>query len=181
MLEPDQKLLEQVLSDAASRVGLARADEIASRVEAVCRRAGDRIDDPSWDEAAAIIAGLDLDDIAGILRLTTARFHLYNNAEQLTIAQINRDRERAATPDKPRAESVDAAMRALSSNGWTPERLAEQVIRKIDVQPTLTAHPTESRRRSIMDKQLQIARALVRLRREDLLPSERAELEERVS
>ncbi|MFI4853896.1 MAG: phosphoenolpyruvate carboxylase, partial [Phycisphaerales bacterium JB065] len=181
MLEPDQKLLEQVLSDAASRVGLARADETASRVEAVCRRAADRIDDPSWDEAAAIIAGLDLDEIAGILRLTTARFHLYNNAEQLTIAQINRDRERAATPDKPRAESVDAAMRALSSNGWTPERLAEQVIRKIDVQPTLTAHPTESRRRSIMDKQLQIARALVRLRREDLLPSERAELEERVS
>src|SRR5690606_5958493 len=75
----------------------------------------------------------------------------------------------------------DAAMRALSASGWTPERLAEQVIRKIDVQPTLTAHPTESRRRSIMDKQLQIARALVRLRREDLLPSERAELEERVS
>ncbi len=181
MLEPDQKLLEQVLSEAAARVGLARADEIASRVEGVCRRAGDRIDDPAWEEAASVVAGLDLDEIAGVLRLTTARFHLYNNAEQLTIAQINRDRERVATADKPRPESIDAAMRSLASSGWTPERLTQEVIRRIDVQPTLTAHPTESRRRSIMDKQLQIARSLVRLRREDLLPSERSELEARVS
>jgi phosphoenolpyruvate carboxylase len=180
MLEPDQKLLEQALSDAAAKVGLGKADEIASRIAAVCRTADGRADDPAWDAAAGIIEGLDLDDIAGVLRLTTARFHLYNKAEQLTIAQINRDREHAATPQKPRAESVDAAFRTLAAQGWTPEELSSQVIRKIDVQPTLTAHPTESRRRSIMNKQLQIARALVRLRRDELLPAERSALEERV-
>ena len=53
--------------------------------------------------------------------------------------------------------------------------------RDILIAPVLTAHPTESRRRSIMNKQLDIARALVRLRRDDLLASERAALEERVS
>lgn len=181
MLEADQKLLEAALRDGARRVGLGEADEVASRIEAICRSADGRLGDPAWDEAASIIGSLDLDQIAGVLRLTTARFHLYNKAEQLTIAQINRDRERRSTPESPRPESVEAAMRSLASDGWEPERLAREVLRKIDVQPTLTAHPTESRRRSIMNKQLDIARALVRLRREDLLGSERAVLEERVS
>jgi len=180
MLEPDQKVLEAVLRDAAALVGLGGADEVSSRVEAICRGAGGRAGDPAWDEAAAIIAGLDLDEIAGVLRLTTARFHLYNKAEQLTIAQINRDREASATPEKPRSESVEAAMRQLAANGWQPERLAREVLRKIDVQPTLTAHPTESRRRSIMDKQMEIAHGLVSLRRDDLLPDERAAAAERV-
>ncbi len=180
MLDADQSVLESALRSAASRVGLGQADEIASRIEAICRGGGGRIGDAAWDEAAGVIAGLDLEQIAGVLRLTTARFHLYNKAEQLTIAQINRDREREATPDKPRAESVAAAMHRLAKDGWDPQRLEREVLRKIDVQPTLTAHPTESRRRSIMDKQMEIARGLVSLRRDDLLPRERAETEERV-
>ncbi|MFU8829117.1 MAG: phosphoenolpyruvate carboxylase [Phycisphaerales bacterium] len=181
MLEADRSVLERSLREAAGRVGLSQADAVASRVEEICRGAGGRIDDPAWDEAAGIIAGLDLDAIAGVLRLTTARFHLYNKAEQITIAQINRDRERHATAQNPRPESLEGAMRKLAHDGWEPERLEREVLRRIDVQPTLTAHPTESRRRSIMDKQLEIARSLVRLRREDLLPNERADVEERIS
>lgn len=180
MLQADQAILEAALRDSAHLVGLAEADRLASSLEAMCRQAQSQPDAPQWDEAASTLSTLSLDQIAGILRLTTARFHLYNKAEQLTIAQINRDRQRSATPDKPRPESIPAAIRTLAAGGWTPDRLAREVIRKIDVQPTLTAHPTESRRRSIMNKQLDIARGLVRLRREDLLPTERAETEHRI-
>ncbi|MFT5424998.1 MAG: phosphoenolpyruvate carboxylase [Phycisphaerales bacterium] len=180
MLTHDKDILERHLESASQITGLGESATIAGELESLCRAAGNAMDHASRDEAAGRIAAMDPAALKGVLRIITARFHLYNKAEQLTIAQINRDREFAATAEHPRAESLAAAMHKLAGEGWTGERV-RNLIERLDVQPTLTAHPTEARRRSILEKQLEIARCVVRLRREELLPTERARTECRLS
>eukprot|EP00913_Durusdinium_trenchii_P005802 g5414.t1 len=119
---------------------------------------------------------MDLDELTWILRYSTARFHLLNKGEQLSIAQINRERERTASPDSPRPESILDAMRTLKARG-VDRAGALDLLARIEVMPTFTAHPTETRRRAIMHKQREIVASVQTLRRTDPTPPERAALE----
>ena len=51
-----------------------------------------------------------------------------------------------------------------------------RLLERIDIQPTLTAHPTEARRRSVMYKQKRIATLLSYLQQRILTPDEREEV-----
>jgi phosphoenolpyruvate carboxylase len=179
MPTPDQLVLEAALADAIAGGPLAESSWIAGELHALCADAGDATDHPSREAAAERIRRLGEGAIAEILRVVTVRFHLLNKAEQLSIAQINRTRESAATADAPRTESIDDAFVRLRADGFDAARTGE-LLGRLDIQPTLTAHPTEARRRTILDKQLEVARCVTALRRDDLLARERAELEERL-
>src|SRR5690606_14384994 len=63
----------------------------------------------------------------------------------------------------PRAESIDEAIGRLRAEGRSLEEVLA-LLGRLDIQPTLTAHPTEARRHSILDKQRRIAGLLERLR-----------------
>ena len=179
MIEADRTRIDEALMIAA-RGPSADAARLAAELASLCRSAGDATDHPDRERAAAAIADRSLQELVGVLRFVTARFHLYNKAEQLNIAAVNRDRERAATPDAPRAESIHEAVHRLAGKGLTSADVT-QAVGALDIEPTLTAHPTEARRRTILDKQLEFAKCLVRLRSADLLPRERLETERRLN
>ncbi|MEX0680641.1 MAG: phosphoenolpyruvate carboxylase [Balneolales bacterium] len=110
-----------------------------------------------------------------LLRAFTSFFHLVNRAEQIEITRINRERELNAHKEQPREESVMQAVHYLkSSNVSYPE--FTQILKELDVQPTLTAHPTEARRRSILHIQQNISSLVLRLNNESLVPSEKEQL-----
>ena len=123
-----------------------------------------------------ILAGISVDRMDAILKLLTIRFHLRNKAEQLHITRVNRARELSATEDLPRPESLAEAIRTLASSEVPLDRVLK-TLAQLDIQPTLTAHPTESRRRSVIAKQDRIAELLVIRNSGDLAISERKELE----
>ena len=167
-------------------------DELFDRVEelrVLCKRA-DRENDPELRrEASDRIAELDEDTIVQLLHVYTTFFHLVNQAEQQEIIRINRDRARRAGPSEwplgsenghehgdggPRPESIDAAVAQLKSEGYALKDVVD-LFRQLDIQPTLTAHPTEARRRTVLRKQKRIADLLSTLRRADATPAERAE------
>ncbi|MCP3905011.1 MAG: phosphoenolpyruvate carboxylase [Planctomycetes bacterium] len=125
------------------------------------------------------LAELPLRNIDAILKLLTIRFHLRNKAEQLHITRVNRERERAATAEQPRAESLAEAISTLARNGVPLARVLE-TLAALDIQPTLTAHPTESRRRSVIAKQDRIAELLVTRNSDDLTSGQNAVLESEV-
>jgi phosphoenolpyruvate carboxylase len=127
----------------------------------------------------ATLGDLSNDRIDAILKLLTMRFHLRNKAEQLHITRVNHERERKATTASPRAESLADAVWTLASNGATLEQVVETVSR-LDIQPTLTAHPTESRRRSVIAKQDRIAELLTIRNSGELAMSECKTLESSV-
>lgn len=179
MYTEDGVLLNRMLEEAVCMGPMQNAGGIAHELHALCAQSGDAADHPAHTQAAERIATLDERTLFDILRLVTARFHLLNKAEQLSIMSINRKREATATRDAPRAESVDAAVRQLTGSG-TPASDLPGLLSGIRIEPTLTAHPTEARRRTILDKQLEVARCVRELGRPDLLDRERVDLENRL-
>jgi phosphoenolpyruvate carboxylase len=97
--------------------------------------------------------------VVRVLRAYTLLFQLINTAEQKEIVRVNRERQ-ARAGDAPRTESIAEAIPTLRRAGASAEHM-QAVIDRLDACPTLTAHPTEARRRSVLDKLQSIAAGLV--------------------
>ena len=102
------------------------------------------------------LQNLSTGEIKEFMRLYTTYFHLVNSLEQHEISRINRKREFAETPDIPRNESILEAVYAMKKQGYSYAEVMD-VFDHMDIQPTITAHPTEARRRSILTKQHEIS------------------------
>ncbi len=106
-----------------------------------------------------------------VLKACTVLFQLINTAEQTEIVRVNR-RRRAKRPDIPRPESIAEAVRRLAMLGMTAREM-QDLISRLEVCPTLTAHPTEARRRVVVEKHQEIARLLT----ERSLPTDAARVD----
>ena len=163
-LDDTLTLLGSALHDVASEVVGGDIVGLVDELHDLCRTG-------QLTEAAERLTQRPVGDLEEILRVVTALFHLVNQAEKQEIVRINRLRSRGE-PTQPRPESIDAAIRQLREQGVSYEKLCD-VLESLDIQPTLTAHPTEARRRSILYKQQQIADILSALDQCDPIPAER--------
>jgi phosphoenolpyruvate carboxylase len=133
------------------------------------------------DDAARIIAGLDVATLRWLLQAFGAFFHLVNQAEKQEIIRINRSR--SAGPE-PRPESVDSAIGRLKEAGCTAADV-RSLLEELDITPTLTAHPTEARRHTVLQKQRRVAELLAELGRPESTPDDMdqamSELEQQIA
>jgi len=180
-------LLGSMLGQIAREQMGADLFERVEDLRLLCKRA-DRESNPKLrTEAADRIADLDEDTITRLLHVYTTFFRLVNQAEQQEIIRINRERARESGPadwpmgsgngqpdGTPRTESIDEAVASLKEKGYTLDEVVD-LFHQLDIQPTLTAHPTEARRRTVLRKQKRIANLLSTLRRPEATPAERAE------
>ena len=142
-----------------------------------------RADGPDgFDAAAARLAAAPTDQLLAAVRTLTAGFHLVNKAEQIEIVRVNRERAMRAG-GAPRSESVAQAVAHLRDAGYSADE-ALALVGRLDIQPTLTAHPTEARRRTVLLHQQAAAAGLDALTSGHLTPDEadetRAEVENRL-
>jgi phosphoenolpyruvate carboxylase len=154
-----------------TKEGQKLVDQMAE-LPLIAAEAFDEGKEDSLDKLQKKIAGYSTDDIARMLKYYTAYFHLVNSLEQHEITRINRKRAFNTTPDNPRSESIAEAIHHLKESGYSCEE-ALQVIHKLDIQPTITAHPTEARRHSVLVKQQHITSMISRLEEEAFPPEER--------
>ncbi len=163
-LDNDLRLLTAILTDVLERLGPPGHTKLCEELLDVCRNG----ESSEYSAARERIAHLTTKEIGELIKSLTLRFHLRNQAEKVAIVQINRRRQREETPHRPRQESIAEAIARLKSRGVTLDSVLKTLSR-IDLQPTLTAHPTEARRRALLDKQHEIARCLIELdeRRQD--------------
>ncbi|MEQ8317232.1 MAG: phosphoenolpyruvate carboxylase [Phycisphaerales bacterium] len=175
-LARDQSTVLDALARACERVGMG---EHFRAGQAVANRCGSFAGEEDLDQAAKTLAGMDLDALAGLIRVGTARFHLLNKAEQLNIVRVNRQREIQSAGGPARPESIEQGMERLVADGMDAAGIAE-LLTRLDIGPTLTAHPTEARRRTVLDKQADVAASVARLGRDDLTARERAEVHGRL-
>ena len=120
------------------------------------------------------IKGLELEEIEWLLRAFTTFFYLVNQSEQQEIIRINRERARLL-PEVDRVESIDEAVGILRRADYKLEDVLK-IVSCLDIQPTLTAHPTEARRRTILYKQQYLASLIDQLRYNKPTPGERDEI-----
>ena len=152
-LEADLELLGASLDEvcraggAGEILGLrSRAVELAQRARAGDGEAGDAL--------ARMIAELDLERIELLIRSLTRWFQLINLAEDNERVRRIRAREAREWP-APRRGSIDDAVNEIVKRGVGPEALRD-LLGQAEIRLVMTAHPTEARRRTTIDKQARI-------------------------
>ena len=169
------KMLTHFLEDIVHEKEDEHLLEMLTTFPRLAADAFDEQDQQALDTLEANIDNLSTDQVAKFLRYYTVFFHLMNSQEQREITRINRERAIHTKPDAPRGESIAEAIHALKKSGYGADE-AMEVIDKLDIQPTITAHPTEARRHSVLIKQQRITEMIEQLRRQDLTPFERKEM-----
>ena len=132
------------------------------------------------EELGAVLENLPTSEAERLLRAFAVYFQLINLAEEIHRVRVNRLREGEATVDAPRRESVAAAVKSLKDQGWS-YREVRSFIEGLDIQPTLTAHPTEVKRYTVRLKLERVASRVRSLGELALSPQSRGRLEGEIS
>ena len=174
-LHDDVRWLAASLGRVIRRLEGEAAFETIEALRKACRarRHGDPVA-PSLDALIAQVEALSLESCAVTARAFTLFFLLINTAEQ--VHRVRRARAyRAIDNAEPQPASARWAMRALRASGRAAPEV-EHAMLGLDVRPVLTAHPTESTRRTLLALQSRVADLL--LAREGTPVAERREIEE---
>ena len=140
-------LVEQNGEAFYARVEAARTTAIARRREAA-----------SLDALARQLDGLDAATAEAVARAFTTYFQMVNIAER--VQRIRRRRNYQIAGASPQPDGLHDVLLRLREAGIGADVLFATLPR-IDVEPVLTAHPTEVTRRVLLEKEQQIVRALV--------------------
>ncbi len=170
-ISDDIHLLGNLLGEAIK--GLAGEDAFAL-VEEVRASAKDLRADASPEAARKLrdrLGELGLADLRTLIRAFTVYFDLINLAEQQARVRAIRAHLRAADPSRA-DESPESALKQLRDRGIDADQIAEHLGRAL-ICPVFTAHPSEARRRTILDKLSAIAHDLDRLEDALIVPRER--------
>ena len=176
-LSANVSLLGSLLGQSVTSIA---GEEVFSLVESLrlrCKEAYEQGKDSEAlrNEVQETMKQLSPNQMDWLLRAFTSFFHLVNRAEQIEITRINRERELKADKQHPRDESVMQAVHMLQSAGLGYEQFTD-VLMELSMEPTLTAHPTEARRRTILHIQQTISALVMRISSESLSPSEKEQL-----
>ncbi|HVT05862.1 MAG TPA: phosphoenolpyruvate carboxylase [Polyangia bacterium] len=113
------------------------------------------------DRLRALISALSLGDAEGLVRAFSVYLHLANTAEERHRMRVNASRETASL-DAPRPQSIPALVAALKQDGWSADD-AIALFASLRLHLTFTAHPTETRRRTVRHHLTEVAADLDRL------------------
>ncbi len=168
-LRDDIRLLGQILGDV---VRLQEGEKTFALVERIRQTSIQfrRADDPAArTELAAALDGLSPEQTIQVIRAFGYFSHLANIAEDQH--HIRRNRIHAMAASAPRAGTMAYAIGSAKTAGISRAQLKEFFDGAL-VCPVLTAHPTEVRRKSTLDREIDIARLLAERDRTEFTPEE---------
>lgn len=153
----DEALLRGVLGDVIRHSDGDGVIDLVGRAVALATatRAGDAA---APRELAALIADLELADLEVLVRSLTRWFQLLNLAEDNERVRRLRNREASEAP-APRAGSLRAVVSGMAESGTTAVEL-QALLDRLELRPVMTAHPTEARRRTTIEKLARVFRVL---------------------
>src|SRR6201996_2830934 len=164
----DEALLTDVLREVITIGGGASALDLLDQAVALGGEA--RVgDEQAAARLAHLVGRLDLDEMEMLVRSLTRWFQLVNLAEDNERIRRLRARD-AADPHIPRAGSLRQAVADLHRAGASADDLRE-VLAAAELRLVMTAHPTEARRRTTIDKLTRVFGVLRELDERDHLPA----------
>src|SRR5579883_2390622 len=170
-LSSDIHLLGDLLGQIIRRLAGDRAFNLEEEIRAAVKELRSN---PSVDEARKLrdqLAPLELPALRGLIRAFSIYFDLINLAEQQARMRALHRRE-IESEDQAPAETPGDALQRLRERGIDAAEIAEHLDRAL-IGPVFTAHPSEARRRTILEKLSEIARLLDRIETGRLIPFER--------
>jgi phosphoenolpyruvate carboxylase len=150
------RLLGQVLEEAGGPSLLADVERL--RRATIALRTADGGRRQARAQVAELVAGFDLDRAELVARAFTVYFQLVNLAEEQHRVRTLRERRQHGGPVRESFAAAVAEVREAAGD----DGLAA-LLERLEVAPVLTAHPTEARRRAVVDALRRIAAELARL------------------
>ncbi|MDE1968052.1 MAG: phosphoenolpyruvate carboxylase [Alphaproteobacteria bacterium] len=174
-LRNDIRLLGRILGETLRNQEGDAIFEIVERVRRSSIRFHRDADEVARQELEGTLNRLAHDETTRVIRSFTYFSHLANLAEDQH--HIRRTRAHAMNASAPREGTLARAIAAVRDAGLAPAALRSFFERAL-ICPVLTAHPTEVRRRSTLDREREIATLLDERDRIALTPEELAANEE---
>ncbi|HEY0353879.1 MAG TPA: phosphoenolpyruvate carboxylase, partial [Enterovirga sp.] len=176
-LREDIRLLGRILGDNVREQEGEEVFEIVERIRQTSVRFHRDHDAPARRELETILDALSDDQTSKIIRAFSSFSHLANIAEdQHRIRQM---RSHSLAGSAPPQGSLADVFRRCEEAGIKPATLRAFLSEAL-VSPVLTAHPTEVRRKSTLDREVEIANILQARDRVQLTPEEVALDEQRL-
>jgi phosphoenolpyruvate carboxylase len=172
-LRDDIRLLGRILGDTIRSQEGEHVFEIVEQIRRTSIRFHRDEDEAARHELEAILNGLSRDQSIQIIRAFSYFSHLANIAEDQH--HIRRTRAHALAASAPREGTM---ARALARACDTAVSRLQNFFANAIVCPVLTAHPTEVRRKSTIDREMEVAQLLAERDRSRLTPEETAANEE---
>jgi len=176
-LRDDVRMLGYVLGDTIKRFEGEEIFEYVERFRSLFKRIHRQSDDSARAEVEELLGELDLDAATKVIKAFLTYFDIINIAEQNHRLRRRAQRETTGTahaePDSlsalfARLESVDCSSQTVNQQHNDGEQSADtaecarmlQILSNLDIEVVFTAHPTEITRRTVLLKQLELARLL---------------------
>jgi len=171
----DIRLLGQLLGEVIRDQEGEATFSIVERIRLLSIRLHRDDENAARVELEALLDSLSREQTNLVVRAFSYFSHLANIAEDQH--HIRRARAHALAGSKPREGSFAHAAALASELGIPSDQLTD-FFAHAEIAPVLTAHPTEVQRKSILDRQWQIARLLDARDRTPLTPEELRDNEE---
>jgi len=176
-LRNDIRQLGRILGDTVRDQEGAGVFDLVERIRQTSVRFHRDEDQDARRELDDILNGMSTSDTVRIVRAFSYFSHLANIAEDQNHIRQQRSRVLAGQPPEP--STIEAAVARARKAGKNVDDLRRFFDTAL-VSPVLTAHPTEVRRRSTIDREMEVASLLDRSERIKLTADERREIEERL-
>ncbi|MGA7964834.1 MAG: phosphoenolpyruvate carboxylase [Gammaproteobacteria bacterium] len=166
-LRDDVNLLGRLVGEVLVEQG---GNELFDRVEAVRAAAIGRRE--QGDGSVLLereLAGLAPAQASELVRAFSAYFQVVNLAERVHRIRRRRDYERHS--EEPQPGGLEYSLRKMLEEGCSVGRIHD-LLAGLRIEPVFTAHPTESTRRTLLEKQQRLARALAERLDPGLTPRE---------
>jgi phosphoenolpyruvate carboxylase len=164
-------MVGRMLAEQGGEAFFQRVEQV--RTASIRRRREGR----AVDDLAESLAGLDAAEAEALARAFATYFQAVNTAERVHRIRRRRDYQRESGTAQP--ESLLYVLQHLKEQGVGADELL-QWLYKLKVEPVFTAHPTEAIRRSLLEKEQAIVRALVDNFDPTRTPQERKEDDDRI-
>jgi phosphoenolpyruvate carboxylase len=176
-LREDIRLLGRILGDTVRDQEGADVFDLVERIRQTSIRFHRDDDRPARRELEVILDSMSTSETVRIVRAFSYFSHLANIAEdQNNIRQM---RARSTAAGAPRAGTLALTLSHARAAGFSAADL-RAFFKSAQVSPVLTAHPTEVRRKSTIDREMEIAALLDRRERVQLTAEETAASDEQL-
>jgi phosphoenolpyruvate carboxylase len=159
-LSGEIKLLGRILGEVIVKLEGREIFDVEEKLRQLAKssRAGNTAAEEELQEA---VRQLSVGQAASMAMAFTVYFELVNLAEETHRVRLLRARRRAQYKDggTPMRESIGAALSELKERG-VPAETVQQILDKLCIELVFTAHPTEAKRRTMLNKLQRLAQRL---------------------
>ncbi|MFY9269398.1 MAG: phosphoenolpyruvate carboxylase [Candidatus Manganitrophaceae bacterium] len=170
-LQEDVDCLEALLQEVLSEQGGRSLVKLVDRFRSICRELRDRYNPALEKRLLRMIDRLDLPTCTQLVSAFDLSFNLLNVAEENFGMQARREWER-------RGKRLPGSLSDhFAKTGQKPASFWQDRLAKMKIMPVITAHPTEAKRQTILEKYRTIYLLMFKKENKIWTPEEREEIQ----